>query len=101
VSYNTQKDQWFLDELISHCVQEEEMLMREKTKSAHPTTSSQNKRKRTAENSSQNKKAKEQPMESTCVFCKKTEHMKNNCSKYTVWCERMGSLWSCPPSDAE
>lgn len=73
-------------------LQEEEMLKREKSESAHSTTSSQNTRKKTAENSSQNKKAKEQPMESTCFFCKKTEHMKNNCSKYTAWCERMGSL---------
>ena len=26
VSYNTQKDKWSLNELISHCVQEEERL---------------------------------------------------------------------------
>jgi hypothetical protein len=41
VSYNTQKDKWPLHELISHCVQEEERLKREKTESAHLTTSSQ------------------------------------------------------------
>ena len=29
VSYNTQKDKWSLNELISHCVQEEERLQRE------------------------------------------------------------------------
>ncbi|RDX74579.1 hypothetical protein CR513_45661, partial [Mucuna pruriens] len=31
VSYNTQKDKWSLNELISHCVQEEERLQRDKT----------------------------------------------------------------------
>ncbi|RDY04452.1 hypothetical protein CR513_11834, partial [Mucuna pruriens] len=31
VSYNTQKDKWSLNELISHYMQEEEMLQRDKT----------------------------------------------------------------------
>ncbi|XP_028196634.1 uncharacterized protein LOC114381560 [Glycine soja] len=35
VSYNTQKDKWSLNELISHCVQEEERLQRDRTESAH------------------------------------------------------------------
>nr|KYP47118.1 hypothetical protein KK1_031276 [Cajanus cajan] len=41
VSYNTQKDKWTLNELISHCVQEEERQQREKTESAHLASSSQ------------------------------------------------------------
>ncbi|RDX93482.1 hypothetical protein CR513_24252, partial [Mucuna pruriens] len=32
VSYNSQKDKWSFNELISHCVQEEERLYRDKTK---------------------------------------------------------------------
>ncbi|XP_050897929.1 uncharacterized protein LOC127104820 [Lathyrus oleraceus] len=40
VSYNTQKYKWYLNELISHCVQEEERLKRYKTESAHLDTSS-------------------------------------------------------------
>ena len=48
VSYNTRKDKWTLNELISHCVQEEDMLKRDKTESAHvATTSKVNNRKRT------------------------------------------------------
>ena len=35
VSYNTQKDKWTLNELISHCVQEEERIKKDKTESAH------------------------------------------------------------------
>lgn len=46
VSYNTQKDIWPLNELISHCVQEEERLKREKTESVHLTTSSQNEKEK-------------------------------------------------------
>ena len=48
VSYNTQKDKWSLNELISHCVQEEERLQRDRTESAHLTSTSQSKmRKKT------------------------------------------------------
>ena len=35
VSYNCQKETWSLNELISHCVQEEEKLKQEKIESAH------------------------------------------------------------------
>nr|KYP40960.1 hypothetical protein KK1_037675 [Cajanus cajan] len=35
VSYNFQKETWPLNELISHCVQEEERLKLDKTESAH------------------------------------------------------------------
>ncbi|XP_029129697.1 uncharacterized protein LOC114916656 [Cajanus cajan] len=42
VSYNTLKDKWTLNELISHCVQEKERQQREKTESAHLTSNSQN-----------------------------------------------------------
>uniref|UniRef100_A0A803N5A4 HAT C-terminal dimerisation domain-containing protein n=1 Tax=Chenopodium quinoa TaxID=63459 RepID=A0A803N5A4_CHEQI len=46
VSYNCQKEKWTLNELISHCVQEEERLKQEKTKSAHLTSSSKDGKKR-------------------------------------------------------
>ncbi|XP_022870888.1 uncharacterized protein LOC111390119 [Olea europaea var. sylvestris] len=48
VSYNTQKDKWSLNELISHCVQEEERQQRDKTESAHLDSTSQNKKKKRA-----------------------------------------------------
>lgn len=92
VSYNTQKEKWTLNELISHCVQEEERLKREKTESAHLATNSQNKRKRAAANSSQNKKAKEQPAGVKCFFCKKYGHMKNDCSKFAAWKVKKGKF---------
>ncbi|XP_015938871.1 uncharacterized protein LOC107464464 [Arachis duranensis] len=40
VSYNTLKDTWSLNELISHSVQEEERLQQDKTESAHMASSS-------------------------------------------------------------
>ncbi|KAL1330189.1 hypothetical protein AAHE18_12G092900 [Arachis hypogaea] len=74
--YNTLKDIWSLNELISHYVQEEERLHQDKTESAHMISSSQYKRKR--------KKAKKQDQASTCFFCKKVGHMKKNCIKYAT-----------------
>ncbi|KAL1321598.1 hypothetical protein AAHE18_14G138300 [Arachis hypogaea] len=60
VIYNTLKDTWSLNELISHCVQEEERLQQDKTESTHMASSSQYKRKRdtTADVPSQQKKKK-------------------------------------------
>ncbi|XP_025983117.1 uncharacterized protein [Glycine max] len=79
VSYNTQKDKWSLNDLISHCVQEEERLQRDRTESAHLISTSQNKkRKKTkgvAEDTSQQKK-KNKDEEFTCYICKKSGHMK-------------------------
>ncbi|XP_028236866.1 uncharacterized protein LOC114416202 [Glycine soja] len=72
-SYNTQKDKWSLNELISHCVQEEEKLQRDRTESAHLTLTSQNKKKEktkgAAEGTSQQKKQKKDE-EITCYFSK-------------------------------
>ena len=46
VSYNCQKETWSLNELISHCVQEEERLKQEKIESAHLTGTSKDKGKK-------------------------------------------------------
>lgn len=84
VSYNTQKDKWSLNELISHCVQEEDRLQRDRTESAHLTSTFQNKkRKKTegaVEGTSQQKKQNKDE-EFTCYFCKKSGHMKKECHK--------------------
>ncbi|RDY13431.1 hypothetical protein CR513_01662, partial [Mucuna pruriens] len=54
------KDKWSLNEYISHYVQEEERLSRDKIESAHFTSTSQNKKRKNikgvAEGSSQQKK---------------------------------------------
>jgi len=42
--YNTQKDKWSLNELISHRVQEKERLQKNRYESAHLSLNSQNKK---------------------------------------------------------
>ena len=48
VSYNTQKDKWTLNELISHCMEEEERIKKDKTESAHLELTSQKKKRKRA-----------------------------------------------------
>ena len=92
VSYNTQKDKWTLNELISHCVQEEERLKREGVESANLATISKDKKrkrgKEAAVGTSQHKVQKKQDGEFTCYFCKKAGHMKKECPKYANWWSR-------------
>ncbi|KAM7531010.1 hypothetical protein LguiB_034420 [Lonicera macranthoides] len=94
VSYNTQKDKWSLNELISHCVQEEERQQRDKTESAHLASTAQNKKKKrvvvAVEGSSQQKKQKKQDEGKPCYFCKKEGHFKKECSKYAAWRVKKG-----------
>ncbi|KAJ9538265.1 hypothetical protein OSB04_030998 [Centaurea solstitialis] len=83
VSYNTQKDKWTLNEFMSHLVQEEERLKRDKTESAHLASTSQDKKKKRAKGTEENvpkqKKHKKQDKEFTCFFCKKAGHIKKEC----------------------
>ncbi|KAF8399695.1 hypothetical protein HHK36_015565 [Tetracentron sinense] len=48
VSYNSQKDKWSLNELISHCVQEEERQQRDRIENAHLASTSQNEKRKRA-----------------------------------------------------
>ena len=45
MSYNCQKETWSLNEIISHCVQEEDRLKKDKAKSAHLAFTPQSKNK--------------------------------------------------------
>ncbi|CAH9094416.1 unnamed protein product [Cuscuta epithymum] len=97
VSYNCQKEKWSLNELISYCVQEEERMKQNKIESAHLASSTSKdkgkKRKRTpikreAAQGPPQKKHKEG--ETTCFFCKKSGHMKKDCTKYHAWKVKKG-----------
>ena len=100
VSYNTQKDKWILNEFISHCVQEEEMIKKDKTESAHlALTYQKKKRKRakdsnkdTTEGTSKQKKGKTQDKEFTCYFYKKAGHFKKEYPKFVTWRIKKGTL---------
>lgn len=74
VSYNCQKYTWSLNELISHCVQEEERMKHEKTESAHLASTSKDKGKKrmkdkeAANGPQQKKQSKEQPAVKTAFL---------------------------------
>jgi len=74
-------------------VQEKERLQRDKSESAHLSSTSQiKKRKKTkgvAEGSSQQKKPKKDE-EFTFYFCKKSGHMKKEYPKYATWHVKTG-----------
>ncbi|RDX91631.1 hypothetical protein CR513_26368, partial [Mucuna pruriens] len=80
-SYNTRKDKWFLNELISHCVQEEGRLQRDKTESANFASTSQNEKRKNikgvVEGFYKQKKLKKNE-EFTYYFCNKLGHMKKD-----------------------
>ncbi|XP_052734206.1 uncharacterized protein LOC128196733 [Vigna angularis] len=89
ISYNTHKDKWSINELLTMCVQEEERLLIEEGEKVNLTTSFKNKKNQV------NKKGKipAQPVikkESRCFFCKKKGHMKKECQKFKDWLEKKG-----------
>ena len=82
-----------MNELISHYVQEEERIKKDKTESAHLALTSQKKKRKRAKDSnkdiaegkSKQKKGKTQDNKFTCYFCKKAGHFKKECPKFVVW----------------
>ena len=100
VSYNCQKETWSLNELISHCVQEEERLKLDKTEGAHLASTYKDKGqkrkknkdiKSTAPQKKQQKKPNE-PGGTGCFFCGAEGHRKKHCSNYHAWRAKKGML---------
>ena len=94
ISYNTQKNKWSINELISQSGQEEDMIKRERTENAYLATNFRGKKKRKPTDaiegtSQQNKK---QVMENLYFFCKKKGHLKKDCPKYAKWHVKKGKL---------
>ena len=99
VSYNYQKETWSLNELISHYVQEEERLKRDKTESAHLAMTSKdkrNKRKKTTEAvvPEPQKKHKKDDNLNGYYFCGSEGHVKKHCTNYHAWRAKKGMLLS-------
>ncbi|XP_038989234.1 uncharacterized protein LOC120112994 [Phoenix dactylifera] len=100
VSYNCQKETWSLNELISHCVQEEERLKQDKVESAHLASTSKDKNKgqkrkkgkEAADTASQKKQQKksDQPAGTSCFFCGAEGHQKKHCTNYHAWRAKKG-----------
>ena len=98
VSYNCQKEKWTLNELISHCVEEEERLKHDRAEEVHmigtPKDMSGKKRKSKAIKSETAKAPAPQarPDEILCFFCKKPGHAKKDCAKYHAWRVKKGTF---------
>ena len=94
ISYNTHKDKWSINELMTMCVQEEERLVMEMGESALLTTAYR-KNKAIKSQAYQKGNGKIPPQAdikkvAKCFFCKKKGHMKKNCPGFQKWLEKKG-----------
>ena len=104
ISYNTHKDKWSINELMTMCVQEEERLVMELGESVMlATTFGKNKRNDTSQTytskSNQKEKGRVPPQadikkENKCFFYKRKGHVKKDCPKFKNWLEKKGNLSS-------
>ena len=92
ISYNTHKDKWSINELLTMCVKEEERLMMEEGEKVNVTTFG----KKRKDQAKRKGKIPVQPgiKESKCFFCKKKGHMKKDCSKFKIWLDKKGTQFS-------
>ncbi|RVX18758.1 Retrovirus-related Pol polyprotein from transposon TNT 1-94 [Vitis vinifera] len=93
ISYNTHKDKWSINELMTMCVQEEGRLLMEQEESAMLVT--QRKGKKGKSQASQRGKQQIPPKydikkDEKCFFCKKKGHVKKKCLKFQKWLEKKG-----------
>ena len=94
ISYNTHKDKWSINELMTMCVQEEGRLLMEQGESAMLVT--QRKGKKGKPQVSQKGKQQIPPKsdikkDEKCFFCKKKGHVKKKCLKFQNWLEKKGN----------
>ncbi|RVW94600.1 Retrovirus-related Pol polyprotein from transposon TNT 1-94 [Vitis vinifera] len=93
ISYNTHKDKWSINELMTMCVQEEGRSLMEPRESVMLVT--QNKGKKGKSQASQKGKQQIPPKfdikkDEKCFFCKKKGHVKKKCLKFQKWLEKKG-----------
>ncbi|XP_057492409.1 uncharacterized protein LOC130777999 [Actinidia eriantha] len=81
ISYNTHKDKWSINELLTMCVQEEERLGMEEGEKVNFTIQGK-KKKAQAKNKGKIPAQLDIKKESKCFFSKKKGHMKKDCSKF-------------------
>ncbi|CAA0839096.1 Unknown protein, partial [Striga hermonthica] len=101
VSYNCQKEKWTLNELISHCVEEEDRMKHKRAEEVHMVGTSKDpggfKRKHKAvkvETATKGPDPKVKPEEILCFFCKKSGHLKKDCAKYSAWRVKKGTFFN-------
>lgn len=92
VSY-CQKETWSLNELISHCVQEEGMLKKDEVESNHQLlplrarTKAKKKKNKDKEAIDTAKKPSD-PEGTNCFFYGAKGHKKKHCTNYPAWCAK-------------
>ncbi|XP_062086799.1 uncharacterized protein LOC133793461 [Humulus lupulus] len=92
ISYNTHKDKWSINELITMCAQEEARLLQEQGESAHMATQGK-KRKPSKKDKGKNKVPPQGDIKKDsikCFFCKKKGHAKKECAKFKKWMDDNG-----------
>ena len=93
-SYNTHKNKWSINELMTICVQEEERLIMKMGESALLKISC-GKKKTTKFQANQKRNGKIPPQTdikkvTKCFFCKKKRHMKKNYPRFQKWLKKKG-----------
>ena len=93
ISYNTHKDKWSINELLTMCVQEEGRLMMEEDEQVNLTTFGK-KRKDQAKRKGKIPIQSDIKNKSKCFFCKKKGHMKKDYFKFKIWLDKKGTQFS-------
>ncbi|KAM6598686.1 hypothetical protein CsatA_018295 [Cannabis sativa] len=92
ISYNTHKEKWTINELMTMCVQEEARLLQEQGESVHLTTQPK-KRKPFKKNKGKKPMAPKAAIKKDsikCFFCKQKGHAKRECSQFKKWMDDKG-----------
>ncbi|KAL5823734.1 hypothetical protein ACOSQ4_021634 [Xanthoceras sorbifolium] len=90
ISYNTHKDKWSINELMTMCVQEEGRLLMEQSDNVMLATQGKGKIQANQKGKGKITPKADIKKESKCFFCKKKGHMKKDCAKFKKWLEDKG-----------
>ncbi|XP_047340597.1 uncharacterized protein LOC124944394 [Impatiens glandulifera] len=93
VSYNTHKEKWSINELMTMCVQEENRLSMDLGESAFTVTHGKDQKSHKPKGKgklSATGGIKKDPKDIRCFFCNKRGHVKKDCLKYPIWLEKKG-----------
>ncbi|KAL0428049.1 UNVERIFIED_CONTAM: Copia protein [Sesamum latifolium] len=91
ISYNTHKDEWSINELMTMCVQEEGRLSMDAGESVHMAIQGKNKDQAKGKGKANVPPHAEIKNESKCFICKKKGHIKKDCPKFKIWLEKKGN----------